>query len=90
MGIRNTDRVKEQIGKLTVGTVAEIMFTIDTGKKPNELAKAFKTWQLDGIQGWTMMLELPIDALAESSSCGEESQGGLPVESTSTEPTQRF
>lgn len=65
VGIRNTYRVKEQPGKLTLGTVAELTFTIDTGKKPSELAKALKTSQLDGIQGWTMMVEQPIDALAE-------------------------
>ena len=65
VGIRNTYRVRPMEGQLTIGTVAELTFTIDSTKKPRELASALKKSQYDGIEGWTMFVERPIASLAE-------------------------
>ncbi len=65
--IRNTHRVQPVTdpGQLTIGTVAELSFIIDQSRTTRELAAALKSSQHGSIEGWTMLIEQPIDALVD-------------------------
>ncbi|MEM8669062.1 MAG: hypothetical protein AAGG48_16185 [Planctomycetota bacterium] len=65
VGIVNTYRVRPvtEPGQFTIGTVAELTFTIDQSKSPKDLVAILKEGR--DLKGWTMLVEQPLLSIAE-------------------------